>query len=58
MIMNSSPESVAAPAAGQFPGAQRGVILRLEKKDSMLGKLLESAEIAQSSHLARAINAR
>jgi hypothetical protein len=52
MIMNSRPEPSPLLPPDSSPGAQRGVILRLEKKYSMLGKLLESAEIAHSSHLA------
>jgi hypothetical protein len=58
MIMNSSPEPSPLLPPDSSPGAQRGVILRLEKKDSMPRKLLESAEIAHSSHLTWAISAR
>jgi hypothetical protein len=58
MIMISSPEPSPLLPPDSSPGAQRGVILRLEKKDSMLRKLLESAEIAHSSQLAWAIRAR
>jgi hypothetical protein len=58
MIMNSSPEPSPLLPPDSSSGAQRGVILRFGKKDSMLRKLLESAEIAHSSHLAWAISAR